>query len=125
MGAKHPENLDDGWDQKLNDASGFQHVPCAACGSEPDEHQPLMSSHVRHQGHLLGQPLQVVICTRCGLAFLNPQPKPEALSRFYSEEYYANQSPDSFDIDKHLRARKWQREVLFEWVMAQLPDVRA
>ena len=84
-----------------------------------------MSSHVRHQGHLVGRPLQAVICTQCGLAFLNPQPKPDALSRFYSAEYYAGQSPHDFDIDKHLRAREWQRQVLFDWVIAHLPEVRA
>lgn len=83
-----------------------------------------MSSRVRHQGHLLGQPLEAVICSQCGLAFLNPQPKPDALARFYSAEYYAGQSSHDFDVDKHLHAREWQREVLFDWVIAHLPDVR-
>lgn len=84
-----------------------------------------MSSYVRHEGHLLGQPLEAVICAQCGLAFLNPQPTPDALSRFYSEEYYAGQSSHGFDIDKHLKAREWQREVIFDWVIAQLPEVSA
>ena len=109
----------------MNDGRGFRLVPCAACGSDPDEHRPLMKSHVRHPGHLLGQPLSAVTCSSCGLSFLNPQPTPDALARFYSNEYYSGQSSQDFDIDEHLHAKAWQREILFDWLIAHLPEPQA
>ena len=40
-------------------------------------------------------PLRVVVCHQCGLTFLNPQPTPAALQRFYEREYYAGAKPIS------------------------------
>ena len=107
----------------MNDTPRFKLVPCVACGADPTHHEPLMSSRVRHPGHLFGQPLQAVVCAKCGLSFLNPQPVGDALSRFYGSEYYDGQSSDGFDIDKHLRACEWRHDVLFQWLIGHLPEV--
>ena len=72
-------------------ASGalFQTILCVNCGSEASRHRTLVETAVTHPGHLHGQPLRIVICSECGLTFLNPQPTTAALRRFYEREYYS------------------------------------
>ena len=78
-----------------------------------------IQSKVTHHGHMRGDPLTVVICPQCGLVFLNPQPSPRALNRFYSEEYYAGSRPVT---DAALTSSKlWQRDFLFTWLTDNLP----
>ena len=60
----------------------FSMIPCVNCGSLPGEHETLVSTKVLHHGRVYGAPLVVVVCPRCGMVFLNPQPKPEILAQF-------------------------------------------
>ena len=39
----------------------------------------------------------LVKCRNCGLGFINPQPEPEELSRYYSKEYQAAGNSDLFE----------------------------
>jgi 2-polyprenyl-3-methyl-5-hydroxy-6-metoxy-1,4-benzoquinol methylase len=97
----------------------YNSIPCINCGSEPENHQVYIKTKVTHHGHLRGDPLTVVICTVCGLVFLNPQPTPQALNRFYSEEYYAG--PKNITADYLTSSKKWQHDFLFSWLSAYLP----
>ena len=65
----------------------FQPIDCVNCGALSPQHTPLIETTIKHRGHLHGKPLRVVICSRCGLTFLNPQPTAAALQRFYEREY--------------------------------------
>jgi SAM-dependent methyltransferase len=66
-----------------------------------------------------GDPLTVVVCTVCGLVFLNPQPTPEALDQFYSQEYYSK-SPTITDAKSLTQEKIWQWDFLFNWLVDNL-----
>ncbi|MFM8469741.1 MAG: class I SAM-dependent methyltransferase [Limisphaerales bacterium] len=100
----------------------FAPVACVNCGSESAAHETLIQTQVVHRGHLQGRPLRVALCPRCGLTFLNPQPTPAALGRFYEHEYYTADKP--VDPAKRLQEMDWQRTLLLPWLLAQLPPVR-
>ena len=53
--------------------------PCDLCGAREAEEVARLDRH--------GQPLQTVICRKCGLVWTDPVPTREALRKFYSEEY--------------------------------------
>lgn len=100
----------------------FQWIHCAACDSPPSQHLSYIQTQVTHAGHLYRKPLQVVICAQCGLAFLNPQPKAEALARFYESEYYAGSHPIS--EEERLKKKSWRKEILYDWLVTFLPPMR-
>ncbi|MDV2502434.1 MAG: class I SAM-dependent methyltransferase [bacterium] len=54
-------------------------VACDLCGTD----QPLTLAHRDKYGFLVPS----VVCTRCGLLYLNPRPTPEAYAEFYVAEY--------------------------------------
>ncbi len=104
-------------------AALFQPILCANCGSESARHTTLIDTVVTHPGHLNGQPLRVVICSQCGLTFLNPQPTAASLKRFYEREYYSDKK-EAVDPQKRVKEKLWQRDILLTWLMEQLPPVR-
>jgi SAM-dependent methyltransferase len=100
----------------------FQTILCANCEAGPEQHRLLIQTRVTHRGHLHGLPLRVVVCDRCGLTFLNPQPTPAALQRFYEREYYAEAKPIS--AEARMKEKDWQRTILLPWLLAHLPPVK-
>lgn len=100
----------------------FQPVRCANCDTGPEQHRLLIETRVIHRGHLHGLPLRVVVCDRCALTFLNPQPTPAALQRFYEREFYAGSKPVS--PEARMKEKDWQRTILLPWLLAHLPPVK-
>ncbi len=100
----------------------FQPIQCANCDAGAEQHRLLIETQVTHRGHLHGLPLRVVVCDRCGLTFLDPQPTPAALQRFYEREYYADAKPIS--AEARMQEKDWQRTILLPWVLAHLPPVK-
>ena len=102
----------------------YASIPCVNCGSPPEEHELYINTVVAHHGHMNGDPLKVVVCSKCGLVFLNPQPTRDALDEFYREEYY-QKTPTTIDIDALISNKKWQHDFLFTWLEEQIPvDIR-
>lgn len=99
----------------------YKIISCVNCGSPPEEHEHFIRSKVAHHGHMYGDPLEIVVCSRCGLVFLNPQPTREALDEFYREEYYQETHHYS-DIDALKSAKIWQRDFLFTWLVENIPE---
>lgn len=100
----------------------FQLIHCTSCNSPPEKHQTLIETFVSHNGHLHGKPLRVATCSNCGLTFLNPQPKPEPLAKFYEHEYHAHRKI----LDKATQSAKknWQKPLLYEWLANNLPEIK-
>src|SRR5215203_5930333 len=55
----------------------LEQIPCDTCRT--DEAEPLF---IRPDG------MRVVRCPRCGLAYVNPRPKPALISRLYEKDYF-------------------------------------
>jgi len=102
-------------------SSRYEIISCVNCGSGKEDHHPFNKTSVAHYGHMYGDPLSIVVCSICGLVFLNPQPTREALDAFYREEYYAK-SPPIKDIDALISQKTWQRDFLYTWLIKQLPE---
>lgn len=100
----------------------FQHISCINCATTADKHHVLVQTEVIHEGHLKGAPLTVVVCPKCGLVFLNPQPTREALGRFYEHEYHGG--PVALPAKERLITRRmWQRDFFYSWLVnALLPE---
>jgi len=96
-------------------------IPCVNCGSPPEDHETFINTMVSHHGHMYGDKLEIVLCSKCGLVFLNPQPTRDALDLFYREEYY-QKTPEVVDIEALKTSKKWQRDFLFTWLENQIPD---
>jgi SAM-dependent methyltransferase len=99
----------------------YELISCVNCGSPPEEHEHFIGSKVAHHGHMYGDPLEIVVCSKCGLVFLNPQPTREALDQFYREEYY-QETPLYSDIDALKSTKIWQRDFLFTWLVEHIPE---
>jgi len=63
-------------------------IPCEVCGSQ--QHQLLFEG--RDRIFRIPGVFKIVKCLECGLLFINPQPEPEALRKYYPEKYYESQS---------------------------------
>lgn len=63
-------------------------IPCEVCGS--GQHRFLFEGRDR----IFGIPgvFKVVKCMQCGLLFINPQPEPEELEKYYPKNYHESQS---------------------------------
>jgi 2-polyprenyl-3-methyl-5-hydroxy-6-metoxy-1,4-benzoquinol methylase len=61
----------------------LEEVPCDFCGSRGISYE-----FIRADG------MNVVECAVCGLAYLNPRPRPELISRFYEKDYFTGESVD-------------------------------
>jgi 2-polyprenyl-3-methyl-5-hydroxy-6-metoxy-1,4-benzoquinol methylase len=101
----------------------FSMIPCVNCGSLPGEHETLVSTKVLHHGRFYGAPLVVVVCPRCGMVFLNPQPKPEMLAQFYQDDYYGDSDKKIVDIQALIHRKTWQRDVLYSWLVRHLQSI--
>ena len=55
----------------------LEEIPCDFCGARETAKQ-----FIRKDG------MRVVECAQCGLAYLNPRPKPEFITRFYDPDYF-------------------------------------
>lgn len=60
----------------------YEYKDCILCGSK--DHDLVASQDRDHK------PLQVVICRKCGLVFVNPAPPEEELNLFYAKSYREN-----------------------------------
>ena len=98
----------------------YLEVECRNCGSHISDHELITRTKVIHRGIFFGEYVNTVICTRCALVFLNPQPSPLALQSFYKEEYFGevSQIQDAKKNEKNI----WQRNVLFPWLNKNVPN---
>lgn len=55
----------------------LEEIPCDFCGT-----LDVAKEFIRKDG------MRVVECAQCGLAYLNPRPKPEFIPRFYEADYF-------------------------------------
>jgi SAM-dependent methyltransferase len=55
----------------------LEEIPCDFCGT-----RKIAKQFIRRDG------MRVVECAQCGLAYLNPRPKPEFIPRFYEADYF-------------------------------------
>jgi SAM-dependent methyltransferase len=55
----------------------LEEIPCDFCGT-----REVVKQFIRKDG------MRVVECAQCGLAYLNPRPKPEFIPRFYQADYF-------------------------------------
>ena len=61
----------------------LEEIPCDFCGS-----MEVVREFIRADG------MRVVECAFCGLAFLNPRPRPEFISMLYDKDYFTGESAD-------------------------------
>jgi SAM-dependent methyltransferase len=63
-------------------------IPCEVCGSQ--HHEFLFEGRDR----IFGIPgvFKIVKCPECGLLFINPQPDPQELEKYYPKDYHESQS---------------------------------
>lgn len=73
-------------------------IPCNLCGS--DECKFLFSARDRLHG--CDGIFSYVMCTKCGLVYMNPQISPEEIADFYPENYAPHQS----ELTKSNRSKK-------------------
>lgn len=78
-------------------------IPCEVCGSQ--HHEFLFEGRDR----IFGIPgiFKIVKCPECGLLFINPQPEPEELEKYYPKDYHESQSV-------HFREYSWLRRKVLE-----------
>jgi SAM-dependent methyltransferase len=55
----------------------LEEIPCDFCGT-----REVANQFIRKDG------MRVVECAQCGLAYLNPRPKPEFIPKFYEADYF-------------------------------------
>lgn len=67
----------------------FRKVPCAFCG---EDHHKIIFTAKDNRLHTVDQEFNVVICQKCGLIYINPQPSNEELNKFYPSDYYTPHS---------------------------------
>ena len=100
----------------------FRFISCVNCGTTSDNHHRIVQTKVFKKGFLNGATLSVVVCEKCGLVFLNPQPMTESIRKFYSSEYYDN--TESVITLKGLISQKtWLRNSLYFWLVSQLNGI--
>ncbi|RHX80816.1 class I SAM-dependent methyltransferase [Leptospira yasudae] len=68
----------------------MERIPCNTCGSF--EFKPLFSKS-NHKNELF----HIVQCKRCALVQVSPQPSPEEVASYYSEEYFLKRSDRGYD----------------------------
>ncbi|MBM9499013.1 class I SAM-dependent methyltransferase [Leptospira sp. 201903071] len=68
----------------------MERIPCNTCGSS--EFKPLFSKS-NHKKEIF----QIVQCRRCSLVQVSPQPSPEEVASYYSEEYFLKRSDRGYD----------------------------
>jgi len=78
-------------------------IPCEVCGS--GQHQLLFEGRDRIFG--IPEVFKIVKCSECGLLFINPQPEPEALEKYYPKDYHESQLA-------HFRDYSWLRRKVLE-----------
>ena len=63
-------------------------IPCEICGSQQLQHL------FKGRDRIFGIPgvFNIVQCQQCGLLFLNPQPDPQTLEKYYPKEYHESRS---------------------------------
>ncbi len=59
-------------------------IPCLLCTNTDTEELAICYDT---QLHVDTRPFHLVRCRKCGLVYLNPQPEPEELSRYYTSDY--------------------------------------
>ncbi|ALO26668.1 MULTISPECIES: class I SAM-dependent methyltransferase [Leptospira] len=68
----------------------MEKIPCNTCGSS--KFKPLFSKS-NHKNELF----HIVQCKYCALVQVNPQPSPEEVASYYSEEYFLKRSDRGYD----------------------------
>jgi SAM-dependent methyltransferase len=71
----------------------FAATDCVNCGASSERARPLVHTRIRHECHLYGLPLRIVVCEACGLVFVNPRPGKKSIETLYSDELYDRPKP--------------------------------
>ncbi len=66
-----------------NPTQGFEQVNCPGCGGEGGETVYTGRDWIGQSD----QPMCITCCATCGLCYTNPRPTPEALGRYYPQDY--------------------------------------
>lgn len=92
-------------------------IPCAVCGTEQVE---IVASEDRD-----GHPLQSVICTHCGLVWVDPRPSADAVREFYAADYRAAYKGAAEPKRKHCYRETWRaRERAQRFLEVYRPGMR-
>lgn len=96
----------------------YETLPCNLCGRSEFE--------VLARRDSSGLPVQTVICTWCGLIFINPRMTKEWYRRYYEEEYREQRSPERERVDYYASTesleRQFEREEKFGRAFASLVE---
>ncbi len=94
-------------DPALSERDGLEQILCDLCGLEVG----LSVYQVRDRLGISKRQWQFVRCQRCGLLYVNPRPRLEALAGYYfTEDYYAYRRPELMGCVQTARTR------LKEWL---------
>ena len=81
----------------------------------------------KHTGPLLDtiKGIDIIDCTQCGFAHINPIPTPEELQKLYNEDYYASEKP--LYIKRHREDLDWWEihyGLRYDYLESVLPEGR-
>lgn len=93
----------------------LEQAPCNLCGSSTTK---LLYQSQDFRYRIDQHVYDVVRCVRCGLAFVDPRPTPEAIGRYYPSRYYERRD-DAVDSARY----SWLAEYLDDLTLGRLLDV--
>jgi SAM-dependent methyltransferase len=85
-----------------------EQVSCDACGSKESECIYALTD----TAHFVPGRFELHRCLKCGLRYLNPRPKAEAMARYYPPDYDPFKQPiedEKFQVMRWMRRRKLQK----------------
>jgi SAM-dependent methyltransferase len=75
----------------------MENVQCNLCGSKTN------GFLFDRQDRFSSQTFRFVVCSQCGLIFLNPRPSEAEIDQYYPQNYEAFQHPDEVEFSKDIR----------------------
>lgn len=85
----------------MTTANDLETVPCNLCGSTKQR----LAYEMPDTWYFTKEFFSVVECDSCGLGFVNPRPKFEAIDRHYPKDFY-----DEFERDPTFHMERYKRE---------------
>jgi len=94
---------------------GMEYINCNLCGA--DNAEKLYDMPDAH--YYPDERFTVVRCRNCGLGYLNPRPKQDALDKYYPPAYF-----NIFEVDASLYRKRYAREGYYIQKYSSLPEGR-
>lgn len=85
-------------------ANDLETVPCNLCGSTKQR----LAYEMSDAWYFTKEFFSVVECESCGLGFVNPRPRFEAIDRYYPKDFY-----DGFERDSAFHLERYRREAAY------------